>query len=184
MSNENCLLTGGFTLDCNEGVGGVKEIFLCNWEDLESGVTLDGTTGEVNALPSPLTLFRYQPNRNTGALTMTPNVNLENGTLYFSQVVEFMLGKMESDKHKELVKLAKAKVGVFVRMYTDQILFVGRTDGAFLTAGSFQTGKAKGDANGYSVTLTAEEPELAPFCEPYASVPFDNFAGVTISPSY
>lgn len=183
----DCLLTQGFLLECNEGVGGVKEIFIGNWEQFQTGVTFttDPLTNIsiITSLPTA-DLFRYQPNRNTGAVTVTPTPNLENGTLYYVQAVELTLGKLAPDKKQELELLSKAKVAVFVRLYDDQIMMVGRTDGAFLTAGTYQSGKAKGDLNGYTLTLTAEEPNQPDFLEEYTTYPFDNFAGVGIEPPY
>jgi hypothetical protein len=63
-------------------------------------------------------------------------------------------------------------------------MMVGRTDGAFLTAGTYQSGKAKGDLNGYTLTLTAEEPDQPFFLEAYTSTPFDNFVSITVDPAY
>jgi len=81
--------------------------------------------------------------------------------------------------------LSKAKVAVFVRLYDDQIMMVGKTDGAFLTAGTYQSGKAKGDLNGYTLTLTAEEPNQPDFLEDYTNYPFDNFTPeITVNPPY
>jgi hypothetical protein len=69
-------------------------------------------------------------------------------------------------------------------MYDDQIMMVGRTDGAFLTAGTYQTGKAKGDLNGYQITLTAEEPNQPDFLvqalPPADTTPFANFPNITV----
>ncbi len=48
-------------------------------------------------------------------------------------------------------------------------------------------GKAKGDMSGYMATITAEEPELCPFLDefdPATENPFENFAGITVSPAY
>lgn len=176
-----CLLTQGFLLECNEGVGGVKEIFIGNWEQFQSGIVF--TTGIISTLPTA-DLFRYQPNRNTGAVTVTPTPNLENGTLYYVQAVELTLGKLAPDKKAELELLSKAKVAVFVRLYDDQIMMIGRTDGAFLTAGTYQSGKAKGDLNGYTLTLTAEEPNQPDFLDEYTTYPFNNFPTITVEPSY
>lgn len=177
-----CLLTQGFLLECNEGVGGVKEIFIANWETFSAGVTFTGNI--ITALPD-VVLYRYQPNRNTGGVTTTPTPNLENGTLYYVQAVELTLGKLDPDKKAELELLSKAKVAVFVRLYDDQIMMVGRTDGAFLTAGTYQSGKAKGDLNGYTLTLTAEEPNQPDFLDDYTVYPFDQFgAGVDVVPPY
>lgn len=185
-----CATTRGFTLDCNEGVGGVKEVFIQNWSKFQAGVIQD-TNGIITEFTTtaPITLWRYQPNRNTGALTVTPTPNLENGTLYYVQTVEMTLGKLENEKRKELEILSKAKVAVFVRLYDDQILMIGTTDGAFLTAGTYQSGKAKGDLNGYTLTLTAEEPTQPLFLDQYdaaaGETPFSNFSpDIVVSPSY
>lgn len=175
----SCELTRGFLLDCNEGVGGVKEIFIGNWQQFASGITFD-VDGKIEELPES-NVFRYQPNRNTGSCTITPTPNLENGTLYYVHAVEMTLGKLTNDKKKELELLSKAKVAVFVRLYDDQIMMVGRTDGAFLTAGTYQSGKAKGDLNGYTLTLTAEEPNQPDFLLPYTTTPFDNYPDVTVA---
>jgi len=37
---------------------------------------------------------------------------------------------------------------------------------------------------GYQVTAVAEELTPAVHLEPFTSVPFDNFAGITVSPAY
>jgi hypothetical protein len=183
-----CNLTNGFLLDCNEGVGGVKEVFIANWTPFQNGVTVTTTVGGdefISELPVA-NVYRFQPNRNTGALTVTPTPNLENGTLYYVQTVEFTLGKLDMFKRTQLEQLSKAKVAVFVRLYDNQILMIGRTDGAFLTAGTYQSGKAKGDLNGYQITLTAEEPEQPDFLEQYTvnTNPFDNFGNIDIIPPY
>ena len=183
-----CVLSTGFLLDCNEGVGGVKEIFIAKWNYFAAGVTQDGD-GIITAfnVAAPVTLYRYQPNRNTGAVTITPTASLENGTLFFSQSIELTLGKLDNDKRKELENLSKAKVAVFVRLYDDQIMMCGTTDGCFLTAGTYQSGKAKGDLNGYTLTLTAEEPTQPLFLEEPTpgDTPFSNFApNIVVSPAY
>jgi hypothetical protein len=181
-----CLLEHGFLLACNEGVGGVKNIYIANWEYFASGITIDAATGIIDGLPGTsgsVDVFQYQPNRNTGALTVAPTANLENGTLYYEQTVELTLGKLDYVKKKELENMSKAKLIVFVQLYDNQIVCVGRTDGAFLTTGSYQSGKAKGDLNGYQITLTAQEPQQPDFLEEYfpaSDVPFSNFTGITV----
>jgi hypothetical protein len=178
-----CLLERGFLLECNEGVGGVKNVFIANWDFFSSGITIDAPTGIIDGLPGTagsVDVFQYQPNRNTGGLTVVPTANLENGTLYYDQSVEITLGKLSNNKKKELENMSKAKLIVFVQLYDNQIVCVGRTDGAFLTTGSYQSGKAKGDLNGYQFTLNAQEPGQPDFLDDYSTVPFDNFTGITV----
>ena len=178
-----CELTTGFTLGCLEGIGGVKEVLIANYDDFTSGITYDAVTGEVDGLPTA-TIYRYVPFRNSGSYIETVNKNLETGTLYFSQEVGWTFGKLNQDMRNEFLLIAKAKMIVFVRTNDDQILLVGAGEGSQLTAGSVQSGQQKADLMGYQVTTTAEELAPAVHLEPFTSVPFDNFAGITVSPAY
>jgi hypothetical protein len=178
-----CNLTSGFPLDCLEGIGGVKEVLIANYEDFQTGITYGGTDGEVDGLPTA-TIYRYVPFRNSGSYIETVQKNLETGTLFFSQEVGWTFGKLNQEKRNEFLNVAKAKIIVFVRTNDDQILLVGAGEGAQMTAGTVQSGAQKADLMGYQVTLIAEELAPAVHLEPYTSVPFDNFAGITVSPAY
>jgi hypothetical protein len=178
-----CELTTGFTLGCLEGIGGVREVLIANFDDFTSGITFDAVTGEVDGLPTA-TLYRYVPFRNSGSYIETVNKNLETGTLYFSQEVGWTFGKLNQDMRNEFLNVAKAKMIVFVRTNDDQILMIGSGEGAQLTAGTVQSGQQKADLMGYQVTTVAEELVPAIHLEPFTTVPFDNFAGITVSPAY
>jgi hypothetical protein len=176
----SCVLSRGFLLSCNEGVGGVKQIYIGNFADFANG-GIEFTSGIITDLPAA-EIFPYEANRNTGGITIAPNANLENGTLYYTHTVEMTLGKLDPDKKAELEQLAKSRVVAFIRLFDDQIMMVGRQDGCFLTAGTFGSGKARADLNGYQITLTAEEPNQPDFLQPYGAdqVPFENFPLITI----
>ncbi len=49
-----------------------------------------------------------------------------------------------------------------------------------MNGGNGSTGAAKGDLNGYTLTLVSEDKYRAPRLESYTTVPFDNFAGITV----
>lgn len=178
-----CELTTGFTLGCLEGIGGVKEVFIANWDDFDSGITFDNATGEIDTLPTA-TIFRYVPFRSSASYIETPQKNLENGTLFFEQKVGWTFGKLSQDKRNEFLNLAKAKCIIFVRTFDDQILCVGYGSGAFMTEGSVQSGQQKADLMGYQVMFTAEELEPASHLESYTTTPFDNFGDITVDPPY
>jgi hypothetical protein len=181
-----CELTTGFTLGCLEGIGGVKEVLIANFEDFETGITYGGANGEVDALPTA-TIYRYVPFRNSGSYVETVQKNLETGTLFFSQEVGWTFGKLNQDMRNEFLNVAKAKMIVFVRTNDDQILLVGAGEGAQLTAGTVQSGQQKADLMGYQVTLIAEELAPAVHLEPYdpaTETPFGNFPTITVSPAY
>jgi len=163
----SCNLTTGFLLTCNDAVGGIKNIYLIN-HDQVSGVTVAG--GEMTAATG--TVFQYQPNKNTGSVTFNPTVSLENGTVFYTHQLQFTLGKLSVEKRNELEILAKAKVMVFVEMNDGQTMVLGYGTGAFMTAGTFQS-----DLQGYQLTFTSDEPT-----QPYTLNDADMItAGYTVS---
>lgn len=148
----SCNITQGFLLTCNDAVGGLKNIYIANYTDI-SAVTI--AAGEMTAASGDV--YQFQPNKNTGSATFNPTVSLENGTVFYTHQLQFTLGKLDVTKRNELELLAKAKVMVFVEMNDGQTMVLGYGTGAFMTAGTFQTGATFGDLQGYQITITADE---------------------------
>lgn len=175
-----CDLTKGFTLGCKDVLGGIKEIFLGNLNDFYTGITFDATTGKIDALPTA-TLYRYQLARNSSSFNEVATLDEVNGTAFWLQTLTATLRSLAQDKRNELELAARANPIVFVRDVNDNIFVMGRQLGT--TFGwTGQTGQAKGDLNGYAINATAEEAEPAEFLEDYTTEPFDNFAGITVTP--
>jgi hypothetical protein len=103
--------------------------------------------------------------------------------LFYAQTVTAVVGRMNADKRKELFLASRANPIVFVRDSLDQIWCVGRLEGTTFNT-TAQSGTAKGDLNGYNIEIVAEERYPAEKLEAFTDEPFDNFAGITVSPSY
>lgn len=178
-----CELTSGFTLDCKDSWGGIKEVFLCQHEDITSGIVYDGTTNEVEDLPT-LTVYRYVVEKNTGSMDVATNAN-EQGAVTFTTTVTFSLRKLSTAKRKEIQLLAKNRLAVFVRDTNDNIWLCGRFRGMEMTGANSGTGTNLGDFNGYNIVLTGEEIDQPIRLENYTTNPFDNAAfAVTVNPAY
>lgn len=178
-----CELTAGFELDCRDTWGGVKEVFLQQWEDFLTGVVYDGTTGMIEDLPTA-TLFRIQCKKNTASMVSTPNAN-ENGSVTYTTTVTFQLDEINNALRKEFELWGKNRLAVFVRTANDRILMCGREYGLMLTGGDFTTGTALGDFNGVNVVLSGEETSVPREVEAYTTNPFDNAAfAITVDPAY
>lgn len=178
-----CSVTTGFITSCLDGIAGVKNIFVANWATFNNEVTLNASR-EITDLPTA-TLYRYEGLRNSMSVTDTPTPNIDNGTLYFVQNVTMKIGKLELEKHNEILGiLGRAKLIIFVQLESDKIVCIGREKGAYLSAGNAGSGLAKGDLDGYELTFTAEEPNQAPFCQAFTTEPFDNYAGITVTPDF
>ena len=174
-----CELTAGFALDCKDSIGGIKAIYLQQHADFLSGVTIDATSEEVDALPTA-SIYKYICPKHTGSFTEEVASSVENGTIFYTQTVNATFFKLSALRRKQLDLVGKNRLVVFVQDNNDNIWMVGRMDGAEVTAASTATGVAKGDLNGYTITFTAEEKSKAYRLESFTTNPFDNFAGITV----
>lgn len=175
-----CQLTKGFTLDCKEQIGGIKDIYLGNKEDFISGITFDNVTGEIDALPTA-TVYRFEMPKNVGSFTEVATGDEANGTLFWAQSLTGQVWKLTQERSQELALAAKGNPVIFVRDFQNRIFMMGRTNGTdFRYTG--QTGTAKGDLNGYIINATAEEGNFAEMLEAYTTEPFDNFNTITVTP--
>ena len=154
-----CELTTGFTLDCKDGIGGIKKIVVC---DTVTSLTLDANE-IVTTIVGPVLgdLYTYELPTQTGSFEETINFNRDNGTVFYTQTVNVMLHKLSSAKRLELQTVAKARPIVFVNDSNDNWWAVGYEFGADLSTSTAGTGTALGDANGYTLAFVHEAPKRA-----------------------
>lgn len=155
-----CALTAGISRDCMDGVGGIDTIYVT---ELANKSTLTTTAGAISAftLATGKQFWTYQQVRETASFSETANPNIQNQTLFYTQEVKVKFAKGETSKRNELRLLAQNRVMVIVKDNNGKYWLVGETIGAELTGGSYATGTAMGDFNGYDMTLTALEKEPA-----------------------
>ena len=73
-----------------------------------------------------------------------------------------ILTKLDPLTQQELAKVIATRAHVFIEDNNGNFLAVGMTRGT-TTTGTISTGVALGDLNGYSLTITAQEPLMAQF---------------------
>ena len=173
-----CELTAGFTLDCKEGVGGIKAIYLQQLADFQTGVVIN-VDGEVETLPTA-SIYQFTLPKHTGSFTEEVASSVENGTIFYTQTVTATFFQLSAARRKQLEIIAKNRLVCFVLDNNNNIWMVGKVDGAEVTAMSTATGTAKGDLNGYTITFTAEEKNKAYRLESFSTTPFDNFGSITV----
>jgi hypothetical protein len=174
-----CELSSGFALDCKEGIGGIKAIYLQQLSDFKTGVVVDPSTEEITALPAA-TIYQFVLPKHTGNFTEEVQSSVENGTIFYTQTVTATFFKLTAPRRKQLELIAKNRLVVFVLDNNDNIWMIGKVDGAEVTAASTSTGTAKGDLNGYTITFTAEEAHKAYLLDAFNAIPFDNFGDIDV----
>jgi len=151
-----CELSSGFTLDCKDGIGGIKQIVLLD-KTLVTGITLDASQ-VITAIagPTDADLYTYELPTQTGSFEETINFNRDNGTVFYTQTVNVMIHKLSAAKRLELQSVAQARVIVFVEDTNGNWWAVGYEYGADLSTATAGTGTVLGDANGYTLAFTHE----------------------------
>ena len=161
-----CSLTvTGRSLPCRDALGGVKNVWIREWTDGIWGAVGASTDGEIDDSTAAVTLHDFVSPKNTSSFTQTINASVENGTVFYTQVLSLVCNKPVSADVTEIQNLAKGRLAVVVQDNNDNYFVVGHTRGAELTGGSLTTGTAVGDLNGFTLEFTGEEAIPAPFLD-------------------
>jgi hypothetical protein len=140
-------------------VGGIKNIWMADYGTLG---TLTITNGTLTAITGAGTNFYKYEVKGGNNLEQTITSSDENGTTFYAQTVTAVLTKMDVLTNVELQKAISQRPHIFVEDNNGNFFAVGLTRGCNIN-GTVTTGTALGDMNGYTLTITAEEPILAPF---------------------
>jgi hypothetical protein len=155
-----CALTTGFNLDCRDSNGGINTVYLATFSDADQFTEASAVITAVTLSPTRI-FYQYEVRRYTSQATETITGSQENGTIFFDQLVEINLDKMETAKRTEILLLAQNYLYVIVKDNNGKNWWYGKTRGLMLNAGSGATGTAPGDRNGYNLQFGGQEPALA-----------------------
>lgn len=153
-----CVLTSGRTEPCRDAIGGLKAAYFLDFQ--EDAFTI--SAGEATAIDVGVTaVYKYELLADGNTLVETFTADQNNGTSIYEQVLTLALKKQTTASANELALIVKARPIIVVQDRMDNYKIVGISDGTVAT-GDIQSGGAKGDFNGYNLTLTATEVLPAP----------------------
>ena len=155
-----CELSTGFTLDCKDGIGGIKQIVLVDQSIVEFDLDANEVVTEIIGVVSG-DLYTYELPTQTGSFEETIIFNRDAGTIFYTQTVNVMLNKLSAAKRLELQNVAQARVVVFVQDTNNNWWAVGYEYGADLSTSTAATGATLGDMNGYTLAFVHESAKRA-----------------------
>lgn len=151
-----CALTTGYTLDCRDQVGGIKQVYFCEYNSGSSFTVASGTISAFTLCGS--TSFRkYEQVAETASFTEAHTTNDQNGTLFFEQDLEIVIPKWNVTLRNELYLLAQNRLWVIVKDANDTYKLMGAVRFATMQTSTGASGKASGDLNGYTLKFKAKE---------------------------
>lgn len=147
----------GLGISCDTSLGGIKEVYIANYADV-SKVTLDEVSGEITDIEmvGEAKFMPYSFRKQTGSMTSTLNVDETNGVNYVSTELNLVFTKLETVKRVQMSALSQGQLAVIVKDSNNKYWYLGYDDYVSATAGTGETGTAKGDRNAYTITLRDE----------------------------
>ena len=168
-----CSVTvSGRALPCKDSLGGIKQIWIAPFALSGVPQTFDAVaTGSIADSTAAMTFKNYDMHKNTGSFTQTVNASVENGTIFYTQVVSCVFSREVAADIGDFQDLTKGRVFIVVQDVNNNLFVMGHTRGVELTGGTLESGVAMGDFNGLKYEFTGEEFIAAPFLAATVGVP-------------
>lgn len=165
-----CTLSSGRTEPCKDVVGGLRNVYIINFEASNYEPTDDATEttleikglSRVGATATNVQSYKFELKGNS-SYTENLQASRENGTLAFEQVLELQLKKLTKESHKEIKALSFGRPHIIVEDYNGNLFLTGREHGMEVTGGTIVTGTAMSDMSGYTLTFTGMERKPSQF---------------------
>ena len=143
-------LSKGRGIDCSKGLGGVKTVYLVNFEEVSGLTVVDRLVTAFSVADNPIYQFHLPRRGGSVVEVINADVNSPTKAVYYSQGLTINLDKLDQCTQEILKELGEAKLMAFV----------------VLNSGSGTSGDNWSAWNGYEWILTGEEKKPMPMMSP------------------
>lgn len=158
----SCLsLTSNICRGCRDNAGGIKKIYAANVCEVDTITdatgTNDGKAISAITLSVGANWYEFVPNKNSSNWTENINASVENGTIFYEQVVTAVFGKNTQMLRDTVEEIGQSELILVVEDNNGVLWVIGeKGNGAVITGGTSASGTAWGDLNGWNLTLTCD----------------------------
>lgn len=155
-----CALTGSQQLDCKDSIGGIKEIKIKahpGLSEIETNFTVSSGSITAIASGSRSSWYTWNLEKENAAATFPPVTNEQNGTTFWAHEFKMMPNKSSARLSYEIQQIARNRTIIAIRDMNDRYYILGMRYGMHLSAAVAGSGQARGDRNGYELTLSGKE---------------------------
>lgn len=161
---------GGISLDCTTSQGGIKSVWIADYNDVTPSVAVvtpdeeeyNGNTNEYKKVTGFTEgtvdkLFKkYEFRRGTASLTETHTADETTGNNFVTAELSLVFTKKDTAKRVEMAALSVGQLAVIVLDSNGKYWYMGIDDYVSASAGGSESGTAKSDRNAYTITLKTE----------------------------
>lgn len=152
-----CTLISSFPFACRDSNGGALEMKVKVFDSTLTGIT--ETSGTVTMASSALTgWYTLYCAKQTASVDEDMALSVENGTVTYTQVVNFVFNKLQVAFRNELKNYAQNQLHIAVKDNNGVAWLFGYTRGMDLLTAKSSTGTAYTDRSGYVLAFNGMEP--------------------------
>jgi hypothetical protein len=160
----SCAVTKGRSEPCKDTLGGIRAVYFADFATADGAFTV--TASEVTAIAAGLTtVFKYETLAEGNTFDQGIIGSRESGTRVNTQTLTLVLKKQDVLTHAQIDLIVAGRPVVIVRDNNSNYHVLGITEGMETTGSTVGTGGAKSDFNGYNLTLSAQENDIAPLMD-------------------
>ena len=126
-----CSVTvSGRALPCKDSLGGIKQIWIAPFALSGVPQTFDAVaSGSIADSTAAMVFKNYDMHKNTGSFTQTVNASVENGTIFYTQVVSCVFSREVAADIGDFQDLTKGRVFIVVQDVNNNLFVMGHTRG-------------------------------------------------------
>lgn len=159
----SCLLTQGATIDCINSKGGIRTLYIGDYNDYASQTPATVVAGAITAmtLATGKKLWTYNLEKQNASFSQDLKKSYDTGSLYYESKIDWNMKKISASFSVELSTMAQMRLIVMMLDNNGKHWITGLSNGLDLMTTAVASGKAFADLNGFTLGITGEEPALA-----------------------
>ena len=155
----NAYTIAGLVNDCARSKGGIKNVYIANYEDVLSVKNgEDGNGDKITAITmkdsAKFKKYYFRPNTSSHSDALTRDD--ANGVNYVTSTLSLVFTRQDTLKRIEMTALCVNDLAIIVEDANGFVTYLTKDAPAVATEAAGETGSEAGSGNKYSITLSAE----------------------------
>ena len=155
----NAYTLSALLMDCARSKGGIKNVYLANFDDVVSVKNgEDGNGDRITAITmkegAKFKKFYFRPNTSSHSDTLTRDD--ANGVNYVTSTVSLVFTRQDTTKRIAMTALCVNDLAVIVEDANGYVTYLTKDAPAVATEASGDSGVAAGDGNKFSISISAD----------------------------
>lgn len=153
-----CPIQLSMPVDCADGLGGVKKLFLAVFPDNGLSYSPTVASGVITAWAGAAAKFFTYSVRQGIASGSGDSTTANTGSTFYTPTFKTQIEKITAAKNVELDNVIKNRLLTIVQLQDDTYWLMGYKNGMNVASMNVNPGVAMGDLNGYTLNGTGQEP--------------------------